>query len=507
MSNRSWCDDDGESARALPDPDDPAGTGPSEAAKDFVETGTTVLRSLGRYLDESRDGRHDVVRLRHMSDIAADLNARELIRSGGLGDQCVSWLDTYLSTTTRLHHPGSMAHQVAVPAPMSALGELVQGLTNNPMAMFEMGPGAATLEMVVIEWMLERAGWNAPRWPGDTSAPGSCSAGVLTHGGSLANLTALLAARAAAAPEAWDKGGTADLAVVVPPSSHYSMARAVSIMGLGARAVVPAPVDRLERIVPDRLPEVCAAIRDRGRRVMAVVANACATGTGLYDPLDEVTRFCQEAGHWCHVDGAHGASALVSRQHRDRLRGLERANSMVWDAHKMLRAPSLCAAVLLRDERWFDAAFQESASYLFYGEQREGFDFIHRTVECTKAALGLRAFVSLALEGERAIADYYDGRCALATRAAALIRDRPGFEVPYEPSSNIVCFRWIAADDDGQIAIRDALLRGGSHHLSSAEIAGRRYLRLALMNPETTDATIACLLDRIERLASSTGAR
>jgi L-2,4-diaminobutyrate decarboxylase len=237
---------------------------------------------------------------------------------------------------------------------------------------------------------------------------------------------------------------------------------------------------------------------------MAIVANACATATGLYDRLDEITRFCTEAGYWCHVDAAHGAAALLSPRHRDKMRGVERANSMVWDAHKMLRAPCLSAAVLLRDERWLDAAFHEEASYLFYGDQAEGFDFIHRTVECTKAALGLRAFMSIALEGERAIAEYFESRCALATRAAALIRVRPGFEVPFDPSSNIVCFRWVAGDNERQIAIRDALLRSGSHHVSSAEIGGTRYLRLSLMNPETSEATILNLLDEIERLAGMT---
>lgn len=472
----------------------------SEAAGELLDSGTAVLRSLGRYLDESRDASHGVVALRPMTEIASSLRARELIRSGGLGAQLSTWIEAYLGATTRLHHPGAMAHQVAVPAPLSALGELVQGLTNNPMAMFEMGPGAAALEMAVVEWMLERAGWNPPRWPGDTSPAGSRSAGVLTHGGSLANLTALLAARAAAAPDAWEEGGVADLVAIVPPASHYSVVRAVSIMGLGARAVVPAPVDHLDRVVPDRLPEVVADIRRRGARVMAVVANACATATGLYDRLDEIARFCEETGCWCHVDGAHGASALVSPLHRHKLKGLERASSLVWDAHKMLRVPGLCAAVLLRDERGFDAAFHEEASYLFYGEQPEGLDLIHRTVECTKGGLGLRAFMSLALEGEAAVAAYHDDRCALARRAAALVRSRPGFEVPCEPESNIVCFRWAGADDDGQIAIRDALLRGGTHHLSSAEMSGRRYLRLAIMNPETTDATIASLLDQIERL-------
>ena len=475
----------------------------SDAACELFNSGAAMLSSLCRYLDESRGASHDVVPLRPMAEIATNLHAREMIRSGGLGKQLAAWTEAYLATTTRLHHPGSMAHQVAVPSPLSALGELLQGLTNNPMAMFEMGPGAAALELAVVEWMLERVGWNRPRWPGDASPAGSCSAGVLTHGGSLANLTALLAARAAAAPEAWDEGGVTNLVVIVPPASHYSVARATSIMGLGAKAVVPAPVDHLDRVVPDRLPEVVAGIRGRGARVMAVVANGCATATGLYDPLDEIARFCEEAGCWLHVDGAHGASALVSPLHRGKLKGVERASSLVWDAHKMLRVPGLCAAVLLRDERGFDAAFHEEASYLFYGEQPEGIDLIHRTVECTKSGLGLRAFMSLAFEGEAAIAAYLDDRCALAQRAAALVRSRPGFEVPCEPESNIVCFRWAAAEDEGQIAIRDALLRSGTHHLSSAEISGRRYLRLAIMNPETTDATIVSLLDQIERLAKA----
>jgi L-2,4-diaminobutyrate decarboxylase len=191
----------------------------ARASRDeFLGVGATVLEVLQRYLVESQAGDRPVVRLTPMPDIAESLDARALVRSGRLRENLATWLETYLATTTRLHHPGSMAHQVAVPDPLSAFGELVQGLTNNPMAMFEMGPGAATLEMIVIEWMLQHVGWNAPRWPGDALSPGSRAAGVLTHGGSLANLTALLAARAAAAPEAWETGARADLAVIVPPS-------------------------------------------------------------------------------------------------------------------------------------------------------------------------------------------------------------------------------------------------------------------------------------------------
>src|SRR5262249_50341667 len=154
-----------------------------------------------------------VVALRPMKELAETLRAREWIETGGLAAGLEAFLEPYLAHTTHMQHPGYLAHQVAVPHATAALPDLVHGLTNNPMAMYEMGPAAAGMERAVVEWMLEGIGWRRPRWPSDPApngayappAPdGAYGSGVLTHGGSLANLTALLAARAAAAPEAWD---------------------------------------------------------------------------------------------------------------------------------------------------------------------------------------------------------------------------------------------------------------------------------------------------------------
>ena len=151
-----------------------------------------------------------------------------------------------LAHSVRLHHPNQIAHQVSAPDVPSAISDLVQGAINQPMSIYEMGPAAHAMERVVVEWMTEKVGWPAG------------SGGVLTHGGSLANLTVLLAARAAAAPDAWVEGVDGTLAVLAPPGSHYSVKRSVAMLGLGERAVVDLEVDEYERIVPAALGDALA---------------------------------------------------------------------------------------------------------------------------------------------------------------------------------------------------------------------------------------------------------
>jgi L-2,4-diaminobutyrate decarboxylase len=203
---------------------------------------------------------------------------------------------------------------------------------------------------------------------------------------------------------------------------------------------------------------------------------------------------------WLHVDGAHGASALASEKERALLNGVEKADSLTWDAHKMLRTSGLCTAVLFREAHALDRAFQQKASYLFYGDEKPGVDLIERTIECTKTALGLKVFLNLAWRGEKGLARYVEDRYELTRRLHKQIESRPDFECPYTPESNILCFRY-RDDDELQVAIRDRLLEEGRFHISSTEIHGSRYLRLTVISPQTNEATIDGLLDAIERIA------
>ncbi|NTU59734.1 MAG: PLP-dependent decarboxylase, partial [Deltaproteobacteria bacterium] len=380
----------------------------------FEDDAGRVVSALARYVAESVAKERPVVRLEPLADLVERLDLGRFVRHGGLaGEALEGFLARYLAATTRLHHPGHMPHQVSVPHHAGALAALVDGWTNNPMAIYEMGPAAAAIECFVVNWMLEKVGWTPAPLPPATAPAGSHGAGVLTHGGSLANLTALTAARSRAAPRVWYDGNPGGLALLAPAQSHYSVARAAGILGVGARGVYALDVDERGVVVPDRLPRAWQRALDDGRKPFALVANACSTAVGLYDPLREIGAFCREHGVWFHVDGAHGASALLSPRHRHRLAGVELADSLVWDAHKLLRAPPLCAAVLVRDHRDLDGAFHEEASYLFHEKVQPGVDLIHRTVECTKAALGLKAFCVLGALGETGLADYVERQAAL----------------------------------------------------------------------------------------------
>ncbi len=449
-----------------------------------------ALRILDGYVERSRTGEDPVIRLTTITDIFGETELEQFIENGSMDVVgFASFLERYLSYSTRLHHPGYMAHQVAVPDFPAALGDLVHGVIHNPMALYEMGPSAVAVELAVINWMLMKVGWGE-------------GSGVLTHGGSLANLTALLAARAVAAPDAWEAGSNGGLVILAPPNSHYSIRRAASIMGLGTKAVLAIDVDENEVIVPDRLPGVLQRTKEDGKKVVALAANACATSTGLYDPLEELGRLCREEGIWLHVDGAHGATALVSEKERGLLRGVDLADSLTWDAHKMLRTSGLCTSVLFRDRLSLDRAFSQEASYLFYGENEKGVDLIHRTIECTKAGLGLKVFLNLAWRGERGIARYVEEQYSLTRRIHRQIQARAGFSCPYLPESNILCFRY-EGDDILQVSLRERLLEEGRFHITSTEIHGKRYLRLTVMSPQTTEETVEELLDAIERIVAS----
>jgi L-2,4-diaminobutyrate decarboxylase len=457
---------------------------------DFRSAVAAATDALEPHLRRIERGEGPAVALPPVAAVSEQLGLRRWIREGGMDiAELGEFLEAYLGLSARLGHPDELAHQVAVPDVPAAVADLVHGATNNPMAIYEMGPAAATIEVEIVDWMLAKVGFDADR-----------AGGVLTHGGSLANLTALLAARAHAAPAAWRAGAPSDLALLAAPAAHYSVARAAGILGLGTDAIVPLPADDLDRLDATRMHEAIESAREAGRRPFALVAAACATGTGLHDDLRAAADFCREHGLWLHVDAAHGGSALLSARHRPLLSGIERANSVIWDAHKLLRVSGLCAAVLVREAGTLDSAFQQEASYLIYDRESEGVDLLSRAVECTKAELGLKLFLELASRGERGLGDDVASRYDLTHEVYGLLSERAGFTCPYEPETNILCFR-VDGGDQEQLRVRDALMASGEVHLSSTLLGGRHHLRIVVTSPAATRETLGRTIDAIARVA------
>lgn len=414
------------------------------------------------------------------------------------GEDPAGLIARVIESSHHLHHPRYVGHQCSVPLPATAWLGALSDLLNNGSAIFEMGPVAVPMERAVIRWLCERAGYDP-----------LTADGVLTHGGSAGNLTALLAARQASAPyDVWEEGyrTPGELCILASDQAHYSVRRSAQILGLGAGGVLTVATDSRYRLRLDSLRNVLDQAQAEGRVIIAVVASAGSTATGAIDPLEGMADLCEERGHWLHVDGAHAGAMVVSDQLRGNLKGIERADSLIIDAHKMLLMPALVTAVMFREGGRSYETFSQQASYLFDRSARqEWFNPAHRTLECTKRMLGLKLYVALKVMGTGFFAQFQERMQELATRFADRIETRPGWELAVRPESNIVCFRHLpegVTDPDGlQARLRDRIIREGSFYLVKTTLHGRTWLRTTLINPLTEDEDLEALLVRLEQLA------
>lgn len=396
--------------------------------------------------------------------------------------------DDILPAGLAIHHPRNLGHQVAPPLPLAALCDLVAALTNQAMAVYETGPAATMLERQVLRWLAQLVGWKE-------------AGGVLTSGGAQANLTALLAARQHSADwDIWRQGAAAGprLRILASEHAHYSVARAAGIMGLGVDAVVRVAADAEGRMEPAALAQAHQATRTAGAGVLAVVATAGCTPTGSIDPLQAIGAYCRTHDLWLHVDGAHGASLLLSEKHREALTGISLADSVVWDGHKLLYMPATVSAVLFRDPRHGREAFAQEASYLFQEGETHEFDTSTRTLECTKRMMGLKLWAAFSVYGVAGMARLVEQVCRTAGQLAERIESAADFTLLMRPQTNIVCFRHENVD---QGALRRTLVESGTFHLTQVTLAGQTWLRTTIMNPLTRESDLDNLIESIRAVA------
>jgi L-2,4-diaminobutyrate decarboxylase len=391
-----------------------------------------------------------------------------------------------------------MGHQVSAPLPVAVWTEALTAALNQSGAVWEMSPVGTIIETQVVRWMCELAGFGAE------------GGGTFTSGGTEATFAGLLAARQAARPDAWRTGiGAHPPVVVCGEHAHYGVARAIGELGIGTDNTVAVPsVDY--RMDVAKLEQALDTLRAEGRQVMAVVATAGTTPTGSFDDIEAIGRLCEHRGLWLHVDGAHGASALLSPAHRARLAGVHRARSIAWDPHKMMLMPLTASVVLVRHERDLEAAFSQQAPYLFHAREGErNWDQGLRSFTCSRRIDAFKVWVAIQRYGASGLGALYEHLCAIAGAFHDAILARPRFEALHAPESNILCFRYVG---DGSITgdrldalnleLRTIYNREGDGWITSSVLGGRRVLRVTMMNPRTTAADLARVLDGLEAVGS-----
>ena len=414
-------------------------------------------------------------------------------------DEVIERLRTQvIPDANHLWHPRYVGHQIAGPLPAPVWTEPVTAALNQSVAVFEMSPVGTVLEHQVVSWLCALAGFP------------TASGGTLTSGGTEATFTGLLAARAAALPDAWMNGVGANPPVLLcGEHAHYAVTRAGAQLGIGMRNVLAIP-SRDYRLDTDALAARVAELTRAGRRVMAVVATAGSTATGSFDDLDSIAAICDQQGIWLHVDAAHGGSALLSDTHRERLRGIERVRSLAWDPHKMMLVPSQAGTLLVRDARDLDAAFSQRAPYLFSDAHAEkSWDQGPRSFMCSRRADVLKLWVTLQRYGVNALGELYDYFCALARYLFDEIAERSDFVALHEPECNILCFRYVGSgrlNDDALDALnrelRERYNQSGEGWITATNLGARRVLRVTLMNPRTTTGDLREILNGLARIGA-----
>lgn len=430
-------------------------------------------------------------------DALADHYAESLKK--GSDEPFTDYVSEVIERSNHLHHPQYIGHQVTSPLPNVALAQLCTTLLNNGAAVFEMGPVAMAMERNLVRMFSGLIGY-------DENADG-----IFTHGGSAGNLTAMLAIRQVKSDyNVWEEGvvGEARTGFMVTDQSHYCVARNIKIMGLGNNAIIKVPYDSRFRMRTDLLEKYYEEALRREIPVAAVVANSCSTATGTYDDLEVIADFCEKHKLWLHVDGAHGMGVLFSDKYRHLIRGIERADSVVIDFHKMLLVPALNTMVLFRDGRQSYETFAQKASYLFRKQtENEWYNSAKRTLECTKSSLGFVAFTAFKYYGREFFGNYIDSRYDLAKRFTDMLGERFSFEAALEPDANIVCFRYrpdgMETEELNRLnaAIRDKIVKEGKFYIVQTELEDNLWLRVTIINPLTTEEDLQLLLDTIEKTA------
>jgi len=457
----------------------------------FSEQGNDLIQQISNHLEQNITGKNKTVITR--VDPQEEYAFWQAYIKEGHTTQ--SFFETVLKRSIHIHHPNYIGHQIAPTVPISALATLLSAQLNNGMAVYEMGQASSAIERVIIEFFTETIGWQE----GD---------GFLTSGGTLANLTALLAARKIkATSDIWNNGQTQKLAIMVSEEAHYCVDRSARIMGLGEAGIIKVPVGEDYKIRIDLLQKYHDQAIQNGFEVIAVIGSAPSTSTGIYDDLEGVSAFAKANNIWFHIDGAHGGAAIFSEKYKHLLQGIKEADSVIIDGHKMMGISAITTAVLFKNTTDSYAAFSQKAQYLWeQNDDPEWYNLAKRTFECTKSMMSLRFYAILNEYGVQFFEDFVTTLYDSASAFSKGIKQSSDFELALEVESNIVCFRYIGAIPVTQVqevnkAIRKTLLEEGTFYIVSTQLKGELWLRTTFMNPFTTEEHAKKLLEKIRTIA------
>src|SRR5687767_6130331 len=392
------------------------------------------------------------------------------------------------------------------PLPIGVWADALSSLLNQNAGAWRNGPTSAMIEARVIRWLCELLDY------------GPASFGTLASGGSEANLIALKCARDQAVASIKDAGvrsADRDLVVYASDQCHYSIDKSVDLLGLGRASLIKVSTDERFHVRLDVLRERIATDRDEGRLPCCIVGVAGTTSTGVIDQLEELAAIARENSCWYHVDAAYGGALAFSPKHKEKLRGIELADSITFDPHKWMFVPFSCGATLVRDGgRVLRDSFDMSPEYL--SEDRGGadveFDFFRYGQMGTRRFNSLKLWMAMKFMGTQGYARTVERQIDLTNYLASQLDQMPGFKRVGEVETAVCCFRYLpdsvssldgAEQDRVQQRLQQTIEQSGEAWLTTTVLHGRRALRVNINSFLTEQRYVVVLLRSLQQAAST----
>ncbi|HUD71748.1 MAG TPA: pyridoxal-dependent decarboxylase [Dongiaceae bacterium] len=413
-------------------------------------------------------------------------------------------------------HPRLFGLFTPAPLPIAAFAELAAAFLNQSPDAWKAGPAATEIEKRLVRLFTESIGWRRGAF------------GVFTSGGGMANLMALKMARDRALGIGVRRRGlgrrATRLRVYASDQAHFSIGRALDLLGLGDRTLVRIATGTDRRLAPERLEAAMRRDRRRGLVPMAVVATAGTTNTGTLDPLAAIAEACGRAGVFLHVDAAYGGALLLSTGHRARLAGIEQADTVTVDPHKWLFQPFSLGGLFARDRAALHAAFVTEPDYLRKDleAERDRLDFYQYSIEGSRPFRGLKLWLTLQLHGRAGLGALVDRTMAVAAHLERQVAADPAFEASGAAADLAsLCFRYRprwsrrpgrgggAADrrrlDAAQRALQQEVERRGFAWFPTVRMGNAVWLRFGVFNHRTTPRDVDDVLAHLKRVAADLG--
>lgn len=367
----------------------------------------------------------------------------------------------------------------AAPTESAVLFDLVVGAASIYAGSWLEGAGAIYAENAALNWLRRISGMP------------DGSGGVFVPGGTVGNLSALVAARHEAVLRLGEDR-PARFAMIASKESHSSINAAALVMDCD---VILCDTDEHRRMTGDA---VAALLDEHGDRIFAVVTTSGTTNLGIIDELRSIGELCRDRNVWMHVDGAYGGAGLASERTHNLFDGLEFADSFIVDPHKWLFAPFDCCALLYREPARAVDAHAQHAGYLsfldIYGDKNPSDYAVH----LTRRARGLPFWFSLATHGTQAYEEAIDATLDLTDAAAEMIRAADHLELAHEPNLSVVAFRRIGWDAAEYQAWSEKMMNEGIAFVTPSRLDGEPIYRFAFVNPRTTTDEIAEIIEALE---------